>query len=175
MTDRWIATAVATLAAVWSMARYARVNSTYDTTRPRLSADGSFKWVFKCLVAGAFGATIASYWTQQYWLMDVHDQPAWRLIGSAVMLLGVAGFEMSVRALGTHYSPCFDARVPAARVTRGPYRLVNHPIYVSNMLILLGAFSSSGSLWVLLAAVIIGVYYVRAARVESAAFGGPSR
>ena len=137
---------------------------------PRLLSDRSFKWVFKCLVAAAFGAAVASCWTQQAWLMNVHDRPEWRVIGAAIMLLGVAGFELSVRALGAHYSPCFDARMPAARVTTGPYRLVNHPIYVSNILILLGAFSSSGSLWVLLAAVIIGVYYVRAARVESAAF-----
>jgi protein-S-isoprenylcysteine O-methyltransferase Ste14 len=99
-----------------------------------------------------------------------------RLVGAVLMSSGVVGFEWSIRALGEEYSPSFDLRVPRRYVRTGPYRFAAHPLYLSNSAILLGAIVASGSVIVMVSAAIVLVYYLRAARIESAlrrASGGP--
>lgn len=123
--------------------------------------------MYKVLIGFALIIAIASFWSNARLLGKFDEQPAWLCtIGLLVSLAGAALFELAIRALGSQYSPCFDLRIPAFRVMRGPYRWLPHPIYAGNLMILLGVFIASGSLWVLLVGCIVGVFYLRSARTE---------
>ena len=63
-----------------------------------------------------------------------------------VVLATVLYFE-SLRYLGKNYSPCFDAHLPFELIVTGPYRFVRHPMYLAKLIIAIGNFVLSGSLW----------------------------
>jgi len=164
--ERIVATAVVTLVAMYSGARYSHLNGSYDRTRPPVRSDRVFQQVYKILVAFALIVAIGAFWSNAHLLGKIRE-PAWLCpTGLLVSIAGAVFFELAVRALGSQYSPCFDLRLPAFRITRGPYRLLSHPIYVGNLAILLGVFVACGSLWVLLVGCIVGVFYLRSARTE---------
>lgn len=166
MSAKVIATIVVLAIATLSLMRYHTLNNEYDQSRPALPSDTSFALVYKLLVAAVLLVALASYWTNAATLVKFYDSDALRLTGTLVSVIGAGGFEASVRALGEHYSPCYDLRAPKLRVLVGPYRWFSHPMYASNCAILLGVFVSSGSLWAALVTAIVGVYYFRSARTE---------
>lgn len=151
---------------MYSRARYSRLNRSYDRTRPSVPSDRPFQQVYNLLVPFALIVATAAFWSNAPLLGKIHE-PAWlRTSGLLVSVAGAVLFELAIRALGSHYSPCFDLRIPASRVTRGPYRWLSHPIYASNLTIFLGVFIACSSLWVLLVGCIVGVFYLRSARTE---------
>jgi protein-S-isoprenylcysteine O-methyltransferase Ste14 len=130
-----------------------------------------FRWVYRYLQASTVLVAVGSQWS---------DHPAWlsvfRLdwlsaVGLVVSAVGLAVFVWAKRSLGRAYSPCFDSLVPQAVVSAGPYRWVRHPIYTGNLLILLGLFFASGSVWLAVNVLVTAVYYVRAAVAEERALG----
>ncbi|RVT48111.1 methyltransferase family protein [Rubrivivax albus] len=169
MTAQVLSTVVLIFAVVFSSMRYRALNSRYPKERAELASDASFLPVYVTLVPLGTVVAVCSYWMDWQFLLKIHDCAALQLFGSFVSLAGLFGFEASIRALGANYSPCYDLRVPPERVKAGPYRWIAHPIYVSNVTILIGVFISSGSLWLALVALIVGIYYWRSARVESRA------
>ena len=44
--------------------------------------------------------------------------------------------------LGRNYSPCYDSYLPQDIIRTGLYNYVRHPIYLSNILLLIGVFIS---------------------------------
>jgi len=169
MLERLIATAVAAAMTVFSMTRYRVLNRSFDRTRAALPSQTSFATVYKILVAIALSIALASYWNSAPTLLKLYDSDLLRLLGAVVSVAGIFGFEASVWALGEQYSPCFDLRRPTHRVMTGPYRWLSHPMYVSNVTILIGVLISSGSVWILVATAIVTGYYVRSARTETRA------
>jgi protein-S-isoprenylcysteine O-methyltransferase Ste14 len=63
-----------------------------------------------------------------------------------ISLATVLYFE-SLRYLGENYSPCYDAHLPFELVAIGPYRFIRHPMYLAKLIIVIGNFVLSGSLW----------------------------
>jgi protein-S-isoprenylcysteine O-methyltransferase Ste14 len=166
MLSRLIATGTVIAIAVLSLIRYRVLNAHYDKRRPVVPSDTSFAGVYRILIVVLLAIALASYWRGDRALLKLYDSDALRMVGTLLSVLGAVGFEASIRALGTQYSPCFDLRVPTKRVTNGPYRWLAHPMYVSNMVILVGVFVSSGSVLAILIASIVGAYYYRSARSE---------
>jgi protein-S-isoprenylcysteine O-methyltransferase Ste14 len=74
------------------------------------------------------------------------------IAGEAVALASCAFLLASVLALGT----CFGV-LPEARglVTRGPYRLVRHPVYVGELGVCAGLVMGAPTAWNLVAAVVL--------------------
>jgi protein-S-isoprenylcysteine O-methyltransferase Ste14 len=65
--------------------------------------------------------------------------PAGRLVGLVVMAAGVLLYRWGAVALGEALSP-FLSPVPGGQLVRGgPYALVRHPMYLGQMMIVLGA------------------------------------
>lgn len=166
MLQRLIATAAVLAIAALCLMRYRGLNGHYDKGRPAVPSDTSFASAYKTLIAIQLAIALSAYWRNDPVLLKLYDSDAFRMTGTVLSVLGAFGFEVSVRALGSQYSPCFDLRVPTKRVTNGPYRWLAHPMYVSNMVILVGVFVSSGSVWALVVAGIVGTYYFRSARSE---------
>ena len=80
------------------------------------------------------------------------------------MLFSIARFS-----LGENYSPCYDSYLPKSVNTKGIYSIVRHPIYSSNILLVIGIFISSASLIVLFnGLVLLLYYYISAKREENA-------
>lgn len=97
---------------------------------------------------------------------------AWTVyVGSVTALAGFGLFVAAKAALGSQYSPCFDAYLPTRLVSRGVYRWVRHPIYTANVVTLCGLTLASGSPWLAVNLLLLAVYYCRTVRVEEVALG----
>ena len=89
--------------------------------------------------------------------------------GIALALAGFGLFVHAKRMLGREYAPCYDAHMPARIVVEGVYGYVRHPIYTANLATLTGLTLATGSLWLLLNTLLLGVFcVVSAIREENA-------
>ena len=91
------------------------------------------------------------------------------LAGLLVGLLGLGLFRTARRTLAANYSPCFHAYVPNGITTSGIYRVIRHPIYTANMLMVVAGYLVSGSLLMLVMLAMLVTLYVKSARIEEAA------
>jgi protein-S-isoprenylcysteine O-methyltransferase Ste14 len=92
-----------------------------------------------------------------------------RTVGLALFALGVLGYRRAGAALGDALSPLVSPRPDATLVTGGPYRLLRHPMYLSQALIAVGAPLTLGCRWVTWLAVPAIVVLVVRMRLEDAA------
>jgi protein-S-isoprenylcysteine O-methyltransferase Ste14 len=72
-----------------------------------------------------------------------------RLAGALLLGAGVLVYRLAGRALGEALSPFTEPRAGAILVTRGLYRYLRHPMYLSQALIALGAPLTLGSRYVI--------------------------
>jgi protein-S-isoprenylcysteine O-methyltransferase Ste14 len=100
---------------------------------------------------------------------DLHDNILVEWGGALVCVLGVACFLAAVRALGVNYAPNYDSRMPHKLVATGPYRFVRHPIYVANVIAILGLAISTGVTITFVVALFLAVTYYRSACLEDVA------
>ena len=121
-----------------------------------------YAWIrWSTLVAG-IGSLL---WPHPAWLIVIREP--WSLYaGAAIATIGFALFVGSKRALGRHYSPCYESYLPLGIVTDGPYQHVRHPIYTANGLLLAGLALLTGSLWLAANLALLAFYYGRSARAE---------
>lgn len=90
-------------------------------------------------------------------------------------LASLALFWSSVRSFGRERPAiAFSGHVPDEIVTRGPYRVVRHPLYVAYMLCWLGGALAVPNVLTIGAPMVLGVYYVVAARSEELAISQSS-
>ena len=98
--------------------------------------------------------------------LEFHDNPLFTNIGISVSSIAISLFISSKIALGNNYSPCYDQRKPKNITSSGLYKYVRHPIYSSNILLLIGALLISGSYLMLINIFIISFFYVLSAYRE---------
>ncbi len=109
-------------------------------------------------------------WTWRPELLLVPYQSAqMALAGLLVGLLGLALFRAARRTLAANYSPCFHSYVPNNITTSGIYRVIRHPIYTANILMVLAGYLVSGSLLSLVMLAMLVTLYVRSADIEEVA------
>ena len=77
--------------------------------------------------------------------LEFHDNLLFSYIGISISSIAIALFISSKITLGKNYSPCYDQRKPKSITSSGLYKYVRHPIYTSNVLLLIGTFVISGS------------------------------
>lgn len=167
--NEWLAASFLVVLSVASAASYRRDHSRQsykDGSRERMPSPGAFVWVYAyirytTLLCGV-GALL---WRHEVWLV-VYRSPVAIYVGMALAVIGFGLFEASRRALGRHYSPCFESYVPAAIVTTGPYAFVRHPIYTANQLVLVGVTLFTGSIWIAVNLLLLSFYYTRSALAE---------
>jgi protein-S-isoprenylcysteine O-methyltransferase Ste14 len=68
-----------------------------------------------------------------------------RALGAVLFAAGVLLYRLAGRALGEALSPFIEPRANASLVTGGLYRIVRHPMYLSEALVAVGAPLSLGS------------------------------
>ena len=112
---------------------------------------------------------VAAILTDHPYLLTVYRHPAPLVGGLVVVAAGLALFTWSIWKLGAQYSPGHASYLPERLVTAGPYRYVRHPVYTSNMLMIVGMLIASGSLWLAPNPLILLAYYHVASRHEEVA------
>jgi len=93
---------------------------------------------------------ITSFWSDSGILFKVHDSDLMRLMGLLLTSAATLLYFKSLNHLGRNYSPCFDSHVPLEMISSGPYRFTRHPMYLAKLLVAVGNFVVSGSLWFVL-------------------------
>ena len=94
---------------------------------------------------------------------------AGRGTGAILFFIGVVIYRLAGRDLGDALSPFTEPREGVGLVTRGLYRYLRHPMYLSQALVALGAPLTLGSRRVLVvAAIAVVVLLVRVLREDEA-------
>ncbi|MCF6255239.1 MAG: isoprenylcysteine carboxylmethyltransferase family protein [Gammaproteobacteria bacterium] len=119
----------------------------------------SFQTLSKFLFISSMLLALLSYWFQFDVLLIIHNSVLLQLLGMVFVFLGYVFLVKAFKDLGDNYSPLFDAYLPKKLVTTGAYRMIRHPVYLFNLFVSFGLVISSGSLIVLVNA-IIGLFFV---------------
>ena len=117
-----------------------------------------------------FGTIVVliSFWIQSPWLLVFHNNDGLRVFGIILSFSAFLFLKNSLQNLGENYSPLFDSHRPSLIVKTGPYKFIRHPVYLANMLILLGFVFSSGSVWVVISTLWGWGYMLRSIVKEDA-------
>lgn len=92
-------------------------------------------------------------------------------IGLAVFVLGLALASWARVYIGRNWGMPMSQKADPELVTTGPYRRVRHPIYSGIILAMIGTAIAVSLYW-LVAAVLIGAYFIYSATVEERFMGG---
>ena len=98
--------------------------------------------------------------------LEFHDNLLFTYIGISISTIAISFFISSKITLGKNYSPCYDQRKPKNITSSGLYKYVRHPIYSSNILLLIGTFMISGSYLMLVNIFILSFFYTISAYRE---------
>jgi protein-S-isoprenylcysteine O-methyltransferase Ste14 len=96
--------------------------------------------------------------------LAVHS-PALEAVGVVLFLSGLALAVWARMYLGRNWGMPMTQKDEPELVTSGPYHLVRHPIYSGILLAFLGT-SLATNLYLLIAVVVIGIYFIYSAKVE---------
>lgn len=95
------------------------------------------------------------------------DFAALQVVGTMLLLLGLAVYGLALYAFGTSWRLGIDREKPGALVTHGVFARSRNPIYVGLDLLAIGAFLIRGRLlFLLLAVVLVGLLHRQIRREE---------
>ena len=165
-----IATLFYITVALISIVMYHKSNSKYNSKTGRIHSISSFMYIYKYIQLSTFFACIASIWSNHQYLFKIYnDNIVLLYLGIAISGIAITLFAISRFSLGSNYSPCYDSYMPKNLKTTGIYSLVRHPIYSSNILLMIGIFISTGSLIIAANTIILFTYYILSAIIEERA------
>ena len=126
--------------------------------RRKVESLKSFSYIHKYLRLSTFIVAILSIYTNHTYLYKILKLDS-IYIGTSLCSISVIILFIARYNLRENYSPCYNMRAPKDFIQHGVYRIVRHPIYLSNLMLLCGVFLISGSAWILLNLSILFVYY----------------
>lgn len=139
------------------------------TQRDRIPSWGAYVWVDLYLKVSTLLITLTAIQRDDPWLLKFHHWVPLNLIGLAMAGSALLLFTLAMRTLDQQFSPAHESRVPTAIVQSGPYRFIRHPIYTSNLILMIGMLLLSGSAWIIINLLILIGYYLPTIRVEERA------
>jgi protein-S-isoprenylcysteine O-methyltransferase Ste14 len=119
----------------------------YTNNRAQADTNSRYRIISYFLFVAQNILCVASFWSRSTFLLEIHDSKSLRVSGVVLIILATVLYFASLRYLGRNYSPCFDAHLPFELVSIGPYRFIRHPMYLTKLIIVIGNFVLSGSLW----------------------------
>ena len=155
------------IVAVSSISLYLyEIDNRYYKRKSNLISISIFKIISKVIHFTTIVIVCDSILIENFLNLEFHDNPLFTNIGISVSSIAISLFISSKIALGNNYSPCYDQRKPKNITSSGLYKYVRHPIYSSNILLLIGALLISGSYLMLINIFIISFFYVLSAYRE---------
>ena len=159
-----------TAVAFISIVMYHKSNADYNSKTKKIHSIASFIYIYKYIQLSTFAVCIVSIWIDHKYLFELYaNNDMLAYTGIAVSGIAITLFAMSRFSLGKNYSPCYDSYMPKNLKTTGIYSLVRHPIYSSNILLMVGIFISTGSLIIAANTIILFTYYILSAFIEEKA------
>ena len=156
--------------ALISIVMYHKSNADYNSKTKKIHSIASFVYIYKYIQLSTFAVCIVSIWVNHRYLFELYtNNDMLAYTGIAISGLAITLFAISRFSLGKNYSPCYDSYMPKNLKTTGIYSLVRHPIYSSNILLMIGIFVSTGSLIIAANTIILFTYYVLSAFIEERA------
>lgn len=133
---------------IWA-AKHIRIRRlrTYANQRVQADSNKRYRIVSLFLYLSQNVLCVASFWSNSQFLLKIHDSNPTRLVGMVLVSLATVLYFRSLDYLGRNYSPCFDSHVPLELISSGPYKFTRHPMYLAKLLVVIGNFVLSGSLW----------------------------
>lgn len=145
-----------------------RANKAYGRGKIKAPSNPLFSIVSKTLFVVSMLLTLTDYWFTSPVLLVLYENTYIQFAGALLVLIGHLSLQRALGALGENYSPFFDAHLPSTLVTTGIYRWVRHPVYLFNLFVSFGLAVSSGSLIVIISAIIGLTYILRTIALEEA-------
>ena len=156
--------------ALVSIVMYHKSNADYNSKTKKIHSIASFVYIYKYIQLSTFAVCMTSIWLDHKYLFELYaGNEALIYTGIAISGLAITLFAISRFSLGKNYSPCYDSYMPRNLKTTGIYSLVRHPIYSSNILLMIGIFVSTGSLIIAANTIILFTYYILSAFIEERA------
>lgn len=147
---------------------YRRINShDFDLKRePIPSRLGDFRWLYKLIIFSTFLVVLFSETKLKPFLFVVSTPFFFKAISPIIIILSLGYFILSVRTVGSEYSPCYDLYQPIRLITTGVYKHIRHPIYAANLYLLLGLFLMESSIFIVINWVLMFIFYYKSALLE---------
>lgn len=125
-----------------------------------------FKYISTLIYISTIIVVCDSLFIDNFLNLEFHDNEIYMYIGISLSIIAISLFISSKISLGNNYSPCYDQRIPASMTTSGLYKYIRHPIYSSNILLLIGVLLISGSYIIVINIFILSLYYIISAYRE---------
>ena len=133
--------------------------------RKKVDSLKSFTYIQSYLRISTFLIAIFCIYSNHEYLYKVIDVE-YIYIGASLCALSLIMLFISRYNLKDNYSPCYNMKAPKDFIRHGIYKLVRHPIYLSNLILMVGVFLISGSAWICLNFLILFMYYLISAIKE---------
>jgi protein-S-isoprenylcysteine O-methyltransferase Ste14 len=137
-----LASALVYWGGVWVQARRVRKRIGRSPSLKPRSFKERLLWLgWFVVVAGWIALPLMAHpGTESAWIRPVPSIPAmWGMLAGVILIvLGYAGTLWCYSAMGEHWRIMVDRRHKSALVTGGPYRVVRHPIYLFQIIMLVG-------------------------------------
>ena len=163
--DRLIATIFYIVIAIINKTIYDRKNNNYIKNRS-LKSYSSFLYIHKLLRLSTLVILLGCIWLNNFNWLILFNNVYVLYFGITISTLAMIIFLAAGINLGKNYSPCYDSHLPEDIIQHGLYKFIRHPIYTSNLLLMLGVFISCGSALILINLNILFVYYLLSAYLE---------
>ena len=151
--------------ALISITMYHKSNASYNAKTKKIHSIASFMYIYKYIQLSTFAVCMISIWSNHRYLFKVYNNTdLFTYIGIAISGIAITLFAISRFSLGKNYSPCYDSYMPKNLKTTGIYSIVRHPIYSSNILLMVGIFISTGSLIIAANTIVLFIYYIYSIR-----------
>ena len=121
------------------------------------------------LKVSTLAITIAALNTANTWLWEIHHSIPVSLLGLLIAGAALLLFATAMLTLDQQFTPAHQSHLPNQIIRSGPYRFIRHPIYTSNLLLMMGLFLLSGSVWIILNLLVLIAYYVPTILIEERA------
>ena len=145
-----------------------RTGQHYSKNRLPAPSIRSFRLISKLLFVASMILTISGFWFDSPIFITLYENAAMQTVGALIVLVGFINLKITFKHLGDHYSPSFDAYIPSGLVISGNYRLVRHPIYLFNLFVSFGLAIASGSLVVMVSAIVGLIFILKTIVIEEA-------
>ena len=170
ISTSFISTLFYVAVALVSIVMYHKSNAGYNSKTKKIHSIASFVYIYKYIQLSTFAVCMVSIWVDHKYLFELYvGNEVLIYTGIATSGLAITLFAISRFSLGKNYSPCYDSYMPKNLNTTGIYSLVRHPIYSSNILLMIGIFVSTGSLIIAANTIILFTYYILSAFIEERA------
>ena len=119
----------------------------------------SFKYISLFIRTFTVIIAICSILIDNFFGYEFHDNQILIYSGISMSAIAISLFISAKISLGGNYSDCYEQRKPSKIVKTGLYASVRHPIYTSNIILVLSVLIISGSYLIFVSLLLITLFY----------------